>query len=96
MLARVIVLIAGLALTAAAPLQAALPLPAPETAEPAEPDAPIELTSPDQQIAARLREVYRAIDGLQGIRVAVQGGVVSLSGTTLDDAALGPSRIGCK
>lgn len=87
MLARVIVFIAGLALTAAAPLQAALPLPAPETAEPAEPDAPIELTSPDQQIAARLREVYRAIDGLQGIRVAVQGGVVSLSGTTLDDAA---------
>jgi small-conductance mechanosensitive channel len=77
----------GLALAVAAPLHAALPLPAPEAAQPAEPDATIELSSPDAPIAARLREVYRAIDGLEGVRVQVHGGVVALSGTTLDDAA---------
>lgn len=88
MRARIIVLLAGLVLGGATPLQAALPLPAPSEAEqPAEPDAPIALTSPDEQIAARLREVYRAIDGLEGVKVQVTGGVVALSGTTLDDAA---------
>ncbi|HEY6813981.1 MAG TPA: mechanosensitive ion channel family protein [Croceibacterium sp.] len=77
-----------LALGSTAPLQAALPLPAPESAEPpAEPDAPIALSSPDAQIAARLRQVYGAIDGLEGVRARVEGGVVVLSGTTLDDAA---------
>jgi small-conductance mechanosensitive channel len=84
----IIVVLAGLALGGAVPSQAALPLPAPKTSEqPTEPDAPIALTSPDQQIAARLRQVYRAIDGLEGVRVQVSGGVVALSGTTLDDAA---------
>ncbi len=71
----------------AAPLQAALPLPAPATEAPAEPEAPIALSSPDQQIAARLRQVYRAIDGLAGVGVQVSGGVVKLSGTTIDAAA---------
>src|SRR6478735_5105618 len=85
---RGLVLAIGLALASAAPLNAALPLPAPDTVEqPAEPDAPIALSSPDAQIAARLRQVYRAIDGLEGIRVQVNGGVVALTGTTLDDAA---------
>jgi small-conductance mechanosensitive channel len=55
--------------------------------QPAEPDAPIALVSPDKQIAARLRQVYREIDGLEGVQVGVTGGVVTLSGTTLDDAA---------
>ncbi len=85
---RAIVLAVGLALLGAAPLQAALPLPAPDASEaPAEPDAPIALSSPDAEIAARLRQVYRAIDGLEGVGVRVSGGVVTLSGTTLDDAA---------
>lgn len=85
---RALFLAIGLALLSAQPLHAALPLPAPETAEqPAEPDAPIALTSPDQQISARLRQVYSQIDGLEDVRVRVTGGVVALSGTTLDDAA---------
>lgn len=85
---QLIVLAIGLALSGAVPAQAALPLPAPDAAEaPAEPDAPIALSSPDAQIATRLREVYRAIDGLEGVRVQVDGGVVQLSGTTLDNAA---------
>lgn len=84
---RVILLLLALVLGGAVPVQAALPLPAPDTSAPAEPDAPIELSSPDAEIAARLREVYRAIGGLEGVRVQVTGGVVALSGTTLDDAA---------
>src|SRR5262245_24437235 len=85
---RAIIIAIGLALGGAAPVQAALPLPAAETsAPPVEPTAPIALSSPDQEIAARLRQVYRAIDGLEGVRVQVSGGVVTLSGTTLDDAA---------
>ena len=85
---RLIVLATALALGAAAPLEAALPLPAPEASEqPTEPATPIALSSPDSEIAARLREVYRAIDGLEGVQVQVSGGVVALSGTTLDDAA---------
>jgi small conductance mechanosensitive channel len=70
-----------------APLQAALPLPGPEAQQPAEPAAPIALSSPDREIAERLRAVYRAIDGLEADRVEVSGGVVALSGTTLDEAA---------
>jgi small conductance mechanosensitive channel len=82
----VIVLIAALALGSAAPAQAALPLPAPDAAEqPAESTAPIALNSPDAQIAARLGGIFREIDGLADVRVQVKGGVVRLSGTTLDD-----------
>ncbi len=76
----------------AAPLQAALPLPGTSTEQPAEATAPIELSSPDAEIAVRLREVYRAIDGLEGVRVQVSGGVVTLTGTTLDDAARGEAQ----
>ena len=79
-----------LGLCAATPLeaQAALPLPSPEASEqPAEPATAIALSSPDDEIAARLREVYRAIDGLENVRARVNGGVVTLSGRTLDDAA---------
>ena len=85
---RIIVLVAALVLGGASPLRAALPLPAPDAAEqPAEPTAPIALRSPDGAIRARLGQLYREIDGLEDVRANVSGGVVTLSGTTLDDAA---------
>ncbi len=68
--------------------QAAVPLPAAEATEaPAGSAAPIALDSADADIRARLTGVYRAIDGLEAVRVAVDGGVVTLEGTTLDNAA---------
>jgi small-conductance mechanosensitive channel len=85
---QTIVLAIGLALGSVAPLQAALPLPAPEAAEqPAEPSAPIALNSPDAEIRARLGGMFREIDGLEGVQARVSGGVVTLTGTTLDVAA---------
>lgn len=87
---RTLILAVMLALGVAVPLPAGAALPVSEPgspATPAEPAAPIALTSPDEQIAARLRELYREIDGLDGVRVRVNSGVVALEGTTLDDAA---------
>jgi small-conductance mechanosensitive channel len=85
---RAIIVATALVLSCAAPAAASLPLPAPEAAEePAEPTAPIALSSPDREIRARLGQLYREIDGLEEVRARVNGGVVTLSGTTLDDAA---------
>jgi small conductance mechanosensitive channel len=46
--------------------------------------AAIPLTSPDSAIEARLVQLYHAVDGLDGVRPTVRGGVVTLAGTTLD------------
>ena len=71
-------LLLALAFPTAAP--AAVPLPASEAAEESqEPLAPIELTSDDAEIRARLAQVFRAIDGLESVRIAVEGGVVTLA-----------------
>ena len=67
---------------------AALPETAAEQAsEVAGPATPIPLRSPDADIRRRLLQLYGEIDGLQGVQVQVRGGVVTLSGTTLDVAA---------
>jgi small conductance mechanosensitive channel len=79
-------LLLALAFPTAAP--AAAPLPTSEAAEESQqPLAPIDLTSEDDDIRTRLTQVFRAIDGLESVRIAVEGGVVTLAGTTLNDAA---------
>lgn len=85
---RMILLAVWLVLASGAPVRAALPLPASDAAaeQPAEPAAPIALTSPDAEIRARLEGVFREMDGLEGVRARVSGGVVTLTGTTLEAA----------
>lgn len=46
-------------------------------------DQRIELTSPDPEIAARLKGLFAELDGLEQIRAEVAGGVVTLEGTAL-------------
>ncbi len=55
---------------------------------PAEPEAPtVSVDGPsDEAIAERLREVYETVPGLEEVQVSVEGGVVSLSGTTRNAA----------
>lgn len=48
--------------------------------------APLELKSPDAEIAARLRALFADIEGLQDVRPEVRGGVVILRGATLTAA----------
>lgn len=50
------------------------------------PAAPLELTSPDAEIAERLRGLFGQIDGLEAVRPEVRGGVVVLRGATLTAA----------
>ncbi|MFZ5719682.1 MAG: mechanosensitive ion channel domain-containing protein [Pseudomonadota bacterium] len=52
-----------------------------EDAQPAA--APLELESPDPEIAARLSDLFREIEGLESVRAQVRGGVVTLGGSTL-------------
>lgn len=69
------------------PLTAQSPLPLPVAASAEGDPAPvIPLTSPDGQIRSRLVTLFREMDGLQHVRVAVSGGIVTLQGTTLDEA----------
>lgn len=61
-----------------------LPLPGPaEEAEPSD-DAPIAAEPPspqsDEQIRSRIQDIYSHLEGLQSVRVAVDGGVVVLEG----------------
>lgn len=48
--------------------------------------APLELKSPDAEIAARLRGLFADIEGLHDVRPEVRGGVVILRGATLTAA----------
>lgn len=64
-----------------------LPTSSPSAEAPAEPSTPIALRSPDQAIHERLLQLYREIDGLEDVRVAVRGGVVTLTGVTLEPKA---------
>lgn len=54
--------------------------------EPSTATAPLELVSPDAEIAERLRGLFASIDGLEEVRPEVQGGVVILRGATLTAA----------
>lgn len=56
----------------------------PATEETSASSSPIALRSPDARIRARLVQLFREIDGLEGVTVQVRAGVVTLSGTTLD------------
>lgn len=65
-----------------------VPAPA-ETSAPdaaAEPAAPLPLASPDAEITERLAGIYRQVEGLEGVRATVSGGVVTLRGATLTAA----------
>ena len=54
--------------------------------EPVEQAAPIELKSPDSEIAERLRGLFGDIVGLENVQPEVRGGVVVLRGATLTAA----------
>ena len=43
---------------------------------------------PDAQVAARLADIFSALESLSGVAVSVDGGVVTLSGTVPDAAAV--------
>ena len=43
---------------------------------------------PDEQVAARLRDIFSALESLSGVQVSVEGGVVTLAGTVPDAAAV--------
>lgn len=82
----ILLLTAGLLLVAE-PANAQLPAPAAaqakaDTAVP----APVPLRSPDQEIQARLAQLFAEVDGLHGVRATVHGGVVELSGSVLTAA----------
>lgn len=64
-----------------------LPTSAPSSQAAAAPSTPIALQSPDADIRKRLLQLFRDIDGLDEVRVAVHGGVVTLSGLTLEPEA---------
>ncbi|MEH6790062.1 mechanosensitive ion channel domain-containing protein [Parasphingorhabdus sp.] len=66
--------------------------PAESAAQPATPEPLIEpspegTAAQDAVIAARLRGIFREINGLENVRVAADAGVVRLSGLVPDDAA---------
>lgn len=50
------------------------------------PAAPLELESPDPEIAERLSGLFREIEGLEGVTAEVRAGVVTLGGSTLTPA----------
>ena len=58
------------------------PQPAPEAAI-----DPVADRSDDQAIASRLRGIFQEIQGMEDVRVAVDAGVVRLSGSVADDAS---------
>jgi small-conductance mechanosensitive channel len=58
----------------------------PPPAKAEEAPAALPLASPDEEIAARLAGIYAQVEGLEGIRTQVSGGVVNLQGTTLTAA----------
>ena len=72
---------------------------APAQADPdlAIPEGPIEAADdsviPDAQIAARLEDVFGALESLRGVEIAVSGGVVTLTGTVPDAAAVSRAEV---
>lgn len=67
--------------------EAALPVPNEAPAEePDQPTAPLELESPDREIAERLSGLFREIEGLEDVTAEVRAGVVTLRGSTLTPA----------
>lgn len=59
-------------------------LPRPATEAAAEPSESIPLHSPDADIRTRLAGLFAQMEGLRNVRAEVRGGVVQLSGTTLN------------
>ena len=80
------------ALASASPAMAILPSApqetAPATAEPAQPLETERDAGADDRIAARLREIFAEIPSLAAVEVSVSEGVVTLSGTAPDEAAI--------
>ena len=76
-------LLLGLLLLLSGAAQAQEVPPPSEKSDTAEPPAPLRLTSPDAEIAERLSAIYAEVEGLEGVRSQVRGGVVTLRGTAL-------------
>lgn len=66
--------------------QEIIPIPKAEKAEAAAPAEALPLASPDGEIAERLTGIYAQVEGLEGVRPKVVGGVVTLEGSALTAA----------